>query len=82
MDTLTYLNPPKGKKFEWPTDISINDAAYLRRYIKWKHPKAFKPELLPVTPLLDLVNYLTSKGYTFGEPVYGREAGNAQSKKS
>ena len=40
-----------------------------------KHPKAFKLWPPPVTPLLDLVNYLTSKGYTFGEPVYtGRQA--------
>lgn len=73
MDEITYLNPPKGKELGWPTDIAINDAAYLRRYIKWKYPKAFKPELLPVTPLLDLVNYLTAKGYTFGAPLYGKD---------
>ena len=72
-EPLTYLNPPKGKQLGWPTDISINDAAYLRRYIKWKHPKAFPEDVLPITPLLDLVNYLTANGYTFGAPLYGKD---------
>lgn len=68
MDGLTYLNPPHGRELEWPTDIADNDTAYLRRYIKWKYPKAFAPELLPIATHEELVNYLTDKGYTFGAP--------------
>lgn len=81
MEKITYLNPPKGKEFGWPTDISINDVYYLRRYIKWKYPKAFDPKILPVTPLLDLVNFLTAKGYTFGDPMYGREVSDVKAQK-
>lgn len=68
MDGLTYLNPPKGRELEWPTDIADNDTSYLRRYIKWKYPDAFKPEDLPTASHEELVHYLTDKGYTFGAP--------------
>lgn len=68
---LKYLNPPKGKTLDWPTDIAENDTAYMRRYIKWKYPKAFKPEVLPIVTHKQLVDYLTEKGYTFGAPLRG-----------
>ena len=68
---LRYLNPPKGKTLDWPTDIAENDTAYMRRYIKWKYPKAFKPEDLAVASHSELVDYLTDKGYTFGLPLKG-----------
>ncbi len=75
MDGLTYLNPPKGRELEWPTDIADNDTAYLRRYIKWKYPEAFKPEELPLASHEELVNYLTDKGYTFGAPCKAEKQG-------
>lgn len=69
MDGLNYLNPPKGKTLDWPTDIADNDTAYLRRYIKWKYPKAFSDAELPIATHEELVQYLTDKGYTFGAPL-------------
>lgn len=68
---LDYLNPPKGKTLDWPTDIAENDTAYLRRYIKWKYPEAFKPEDLPLATHEQLTEVLEAKGYTWGEPVRG-----------
>lgn len=71
---LRYLNPPAGSTLEWPTDIAENDTSYLRRYIKWKYPAAFRPEQLPLTTHTELVDYLTDKGYTFGLPCKGKQA--------
>lgn len=70
---LLYLNPPKDQTLDWPTDIAENDTSYLRRYIKWKYPEAFKPEALAVAPHGDLVKYLADKGYTFGAPLRGKQ---------
>lgn len=68
---LKYLNPPDGQTLDWPTDIAENDTAYLRRYIKWKYPKAFEPAELPLKTHSELVTYLADKGYTFGAPLKG-----------
>lgn len=68
---LLYLNPPKGKTLDWPTDIAENDTAYMRRYIKWKYPDALKPEVLAIASHKELVDLLTDKGYTFGAPLKG-----------
>lgn len=70
---LQYLNPPDGQELEWPTDIAENDTSYLRRYIKWKYPDAFEPDILPVATHAQLVKYLADKGYTFGAPLRGKD---------
>ena len=68
---MEYLNYPKGfKGRKWPTDIAANDTEYIRMYIKWRYPEAFKPELLPVATHKQLVDFLTDKGYSFGLPYY------------
>lgn len=68
---LDYLNPPKGKTLDWPTDIAETDTPYLRRYSKWKYPDEFKTEDWPLTTHQQLVEMLEAKGYTWGDPVRG-----------
>ena len=72
---MQYLNPPKGKTLDWPTDIAQNDTSYLRRYIAWKYPKAFKKDELPVASHEHLVKCLEKKVYTFGLPTKAQPEG-------